>query len=162
MNKTKTTNLPSITIVFSLMIAMIVSSFLLTACDESFENSTSIKTNAANTTANNMQYTNITVKAKQPVYINWTIDENAKDGASAYNLMIVDNDKNALTQDNKLTSVTIYDGNKKSLGTATTQTEGQYNLSAVLGDNKIAAGSYYAILEFATAGTYNVCIALIA
>lgn len=161
MNRTKT-QLPSILIAFSLMITTIISAFLLTACDENFTNSTTIKTNAPNTTDANMQYTSITVKAKQPIYINWTINENAKDSASAYSLLVVDGDKNALTNDNKLTAVTIYDGNKKSLGTASTPTEGQYNLSAVLGDNKIAAGTYYAILEFATAGTYNVCISLLA
>lgn len=157
MNKAKSV-LFSKLIVFALMITTIASVVLLAACDENFNTSTTIKTNAANTTDANMQYTSLTVKANQIIYINWTIPQEAKDNASAYKLVVLDNDKHALTQQNNIVSLSVYDSSQKALGTATTQTIGQYDLSAVLGDNKIAAGKYYAKLEFATDGTYNVCI----
>lgn len=160
MNKTKTTNLGAIVLI-ALMSMVVLAVFLLTACNENFDNSTTIKQNATNTTDSQMQYTTITTKASQQVYVNWTISESAKNDATSYKLVILDNDKNALTNDNNVVNVSIYDSNKKALGTATTEIAGQYNLSAVLGDNKIAAGKYYAMLEFAKPGTYNLAIVLL-
>ena len=104
----------------------------------------------------------MTVKANEDVYFCWTIADNAQDTASAYLLVFVDNDKNALTAENALKSVNIYDSNKKALGTATTDTNGKYNLSSVLGDSKISGGTYYAVCQFVKDGTYNANIQLLA
>ena len=141
-----------------LMTIILFCAFTLCACDEDFRDSITIKQNAANTASDDMQYTMLTVKARQQVYINWQIDEHAQNSASAYKIVVVDNDKNALTQDNNITSLSVYDQSKKSLGTATTTTPGQYSLGAILGDNTISAGRYYAILVFAHDGTYNICL----
>ena len=134
--------------------------FLFAACNEEFNNSLVIKQNAPNTTSTELKYTQIEATAGQNVYLTWTIDESAKDSASSYNLMIVDNDKNQLTEDNALKSLIIYDENKKSLGNLTTQTYGQYALSTVLADNKISAGTYYAVAQFNKDGIYNVYLQL--
>ena len=134
--------------------------FLLTACNEGFDSATKLNVNATNATDADTKYTALSVKSAEEIYVCWTIADDAKDSASSYNLVVLNNDKQALTNDNKLTAVTVYDSNKKSLGTATTETEGVYNLSAVLSDQKIAGGTYYAVLKFAKDGTYNIAIKL--
>lgn len=149
-------------LIISLSFILCSAVLLFTACNDGFDNSTKLNVNAPNTADADLKYTAVTVNANEDVYFCWTIADNTKDTASAYSLVIVDKDKNALNKDNGLKSVTIYDSNKKSLGTATTDTAGNYNLSSVLGDNKIAGGTYYAVCQFDKDGTYNVNIQLIA
>lgn len=159
MQKSKVFSLKTF-LILGVSFLMISALFLLSACNEEFNNSLVIKQNAPNTASSSMQYTQVEAKMGQDIYLTWTIDENAKDNASSYTLIITDNDKNNLTKDNALKSLVIYDENKKSLGTVTTQTYGQYALSAVLADNKISAGTYYAVAQFNKDGTYNVCLQL--
>ena len=160
MNKSKT--LSNKILILTLSLFLCASVFLMTACNDGFDNSTKLNVNAPNTKEANQKYTAVTVKANEDVYFCWTIADNAQDTASAYLLVFVDNDKNALTAENALKSVNIYDSNKKALGTATTDTNGKYNLSSVLGDSKISGGTYYAVCQFVKDGTYNANIQLLA
>lgn len=145
---------------FTLSMFLVCAILFLTACNEGFDSSTKLNVNPTTATQENAKYTALTVKSTEEIYVTWTISNDAKDSASYYTLSVLDNEKKALTTNNNLTSVTIYDTNKKSLGTATTTTQGQYNLSSVLGDSKIAGGTYYAVLKFSKDGTYNIAIML--
>ena len=147
--------------VLPLMIVLGFSLFLFIGCEQGFDSATKININQPNTSEQNMKYTAISIKdSTKEVYVTWTIAKDAKDGANYYSLIILDKDKHALTTENNLTAVTIYDKDQKSLGTATTETHGVYNLSEVLADNKIAGGTYYAVLKFSAEGTYNLNIQL--
>ena len=157
----QTSFLKTFTILFTIILALGL--FFFTGCNEEFDSATKLNINQPNTTEANLKHTTITVKEPtDEIYVSWTIATDANTNATHYSLVVLDKDKNALTTTNGLTSVTVYDQDKKSLGTATTETPGNYNLATVLGDNKIAAGTYYAILKFAKEGTYNLSIQLAA
>lgn len=133
--------------------------FLL-ACDDKFENGTKLNVNAINTTDDNLKFNALKVNAQEEICVMWTISEQAKQTASHYTFLVLDENKNELTAENKLTSVSIYNSNKKALGTVETQKEGEYNLSAILSDEKIKEGTYYAVCKFAKSGIYNLTILL--
>lgn len=145
---------------FIMCFVVLMFPLFLLACDENFENATKLNVNASNTTDANMKFNSLKINAEEEVYLTWTISAQAKQTASHYILIILDENKHALTSENKLTEVNLYNTSKKALGTVETTKEGEYNLSAILADEKIKEGTYYAVCKFAQSGIYNLAILL--